>query len=394
MTNTQGSAMWSTRPVAPLVMAAALLMASNTAMAEKTQNLDELVNSTITPLMKQQDIPGMAVAVIVDGKTHIYHYGLADVKNQRPVTDDTLFELGSVSKTFTGIAGGYAVQSGILRLNDPVARYAPQLTSPQWRKITMLQLATYTAGGLPLQVPDDVDNTDALWLYYQHWRPQWTPGTQRQYSNASIGLFGALAVKNSGLSFDAFMKQHVFTPLQLNHTWINVPAEAEKDYAWGYRNGQPVRVSPGMLDAEAYGVKTTVKDMAAFMQANIDPEALAAKEAGLAKAIAIAQTGYYKIGDMYQGLGWEMYPWPADAEKVITASGNDLALKARPAKRLSPSRPVTAATWLHKTGSTNGFGAYIVFIPEKKVGIVMLANKNYPNPARVSAAWQILQKLP
>jgi len=382
------------RPVTPLVMATALLMTSYSVMAEKTQNLDELVNSTITPLMKQQDIPGMAVAVIVDGKTHLYHYGLADVKNQRPVTDDTLFELGSVSKTFTGIAGGYAVQSGNLRLTDPVARYAPQLTSPPWRKITMLQLATYTAGGLPLQVPDDVDNADALWRYYQHWQPQWAPGTQRQYSNASIGLFGALAVKDSGLSFEAFMKQHVFAPLQLTHTWISVPAEAEKNYAWGYRNGQPVRVSPGMFDAQAYGVKTTVKDMAAFMQANIDPKALATKEAGLAKAITIAQTGYYKIGDMYQGLGWEMYSWPVDAEKVITASGNDMALKARPAKRLSPPRPATPATWLHKTGSTNGFGAYIVFIPEKNVGIVMLANKNYPNPARVNAAWQILQKLP
>lgn len=393
MANEQGSTLRKRRPATPRVMAVALLMASYGAMADRTPNLDALVNSTITPLMKQQDIPGMAVAVIVDGKTHLYHYGLADVKNQRPVTDETLFELGSVSKTFTGIAGGYAAQSGILRLTDPAARYAPQLTSPQWRKITLLQLATYTAGGLPLQVPEDVENADALWGYYQHWQPQWTPGTQRLYSNASIGLFGVLAVKNSGLSFEAFMKQYVFAPLQLTHTWISVPAEAEKNYAWGYRNGQPVRVSPGMLDAQAYGVKTTVKDMAAFMQANLNPEALAAKEPGLAKAIAIAQTGYYKIGDMYQGLGWEMYSWPVDAEKVIAASGNDMALKARPAKRLSPPRPATPATWLHKTGSTNGFGAYIVFIPEKNVGIVMLANKNYPNPARVNAAWQILQKL-
>ncbi|MFK3660069.1 class C beta-lactamase [Scandinavium sp. NPDC088450] len=356
-------------------------------------SLQKIVDETVQPLLKEQQIPGMAVAVIYEGKPYFFHYGLADIKAKRPVTDDTLFELGSVSKTFTGTAGGYAVQSGKANLNDAAADYSKQLTGAQWRNISLLQLATYTAGGLPLQLPDDVTDETSLWRYYNDWQPEWKPGTKRNYSNASIGLFGALAVSKSGLSFEQFMQQHVFQPLKLHHTWITVPESEQGNYAWGYRNGEPVRVTPGMLDAEAYGVKTTIKDMAAFMQANIAPQQLPASDETLKKAIGTAQQGYYKIGDMYQGLGWEIYPWPINPQQVITASGNEVALKASPAERQTPVRPATPASWLHKTGSTNGFGAYIAFVPEKKLGIVMLANKNYPNPVRVTAAWKILHAL-
>ena len=377
----------------PLCLAATLAFAPWAATATTPASLQKIVDDTVKPLLKSQQIPGMAVAVIYQGKPYLFHYGLADVDAKRPVTNNTLFELGSVSKTFTGTAGGYAVQSGIVNLSDPVANYTPLLNEPQWDKITMLDLATYTAGGLPLQVPDDVTTPNLLWQYFNHWQPQWTPGTKRNYSNASIGLFGALAVSKSNLTFEQFMQEHVFEPLKLAHTYITVPEKEQANYAWGYRDGKAVRVTPGMLDAQAYGVKTTIQDMATFMQANIAPESLPESEATLKKGISTAQSGYYKIGEMYQGLGWEMYPWPVNPQQVIANSANDVALKASDAELQTPPRPATPASWLHKTGSTNGFGAYIAFVPEKKLGIVMLANKNYPNPARVTAAWHILNAL-
>ena len=88
-----------------------------------------------------------------------------------------------------------------------------------------------------------------------------------------------------------------------------------------------------------------------------------------------------------------MYNWPIDPQRVIADSGNDIALKPRKVEELLPPHPATRASWVHKTGATNGFGAYIVFIPEENIGIVMLANKNYPNPVRVQAAYNILQAL-
>lgn len=353
--------------------------------------LAEVVERTVTPLMNAQAIPGMAVAVIYQGQPHYFTFGKADVAANKPVTPQTLFELGSISKTFTGVLGGDAIARGEVALDDPVAKYWPELTGKQWQGIRMLDLATYTAGGLPLQVPDEVTDTASLLRFYQNWQPQWKPGTTRLYANASIGLFGALAVKPSGMSYEQAMTTRVFKPLKLDHTWINVPKAEEAHYAWGYREGKAVHVSPGMLDAEAYGVKTNVKDMASWVIANMKPDSLQAPS--LKQGIALAQSRYWRVGAMYQGLGWEMLNWPVDAKTVVGGSDNKVALAPLPVAEVNPPAPPVKASWVHKTGSTGGFGSYVAFIPEKQLGIVMLANKSYPNPARVEAAYRILDAL-
>ncbi|MDE1488262.1 beta-lactamase [Xenorhabdus bovienii] len=366
------------------------------ASAQKTltaQQVAEIVNNTLTPLLEKQDIPGMAVAVIYDGKPQFFNYGVADIETRRPITENTLFELGSVSKTFTGIAGGYAMQTDTLNLNDPVTAYSSELTGSQWRGVKMLHLATYTAGGLPLQLPDSVTDQKSLWQYYQQWQPLWAPGMMRNYSNASIGLFGALTANKSQLTFETYMTKYVFRPLKLTHTFITVPESMQSDYAWGYKNGQPVRVTPGMLSAEAYGVKSTTQDMVKYMQVNMAPDSLSADNDKLKKAILAAQSRYYRAGNMFQGLGWEMHNWPINPQRVIADSSNDIALQPHKVEALIPPRSAVSASWVHKTGSTDGFGAYIAFIPEEKIGIVMLANKNYPNPVRVEAAYHILKAL-
>ncbi|WP_108417904.1 ACT family cephalosporin-hydrolyzing class C beta-lactamase [Enterobacter mori] len=364
---------------------------SSIAASMTEKQLADVVEKSITPLMKAQSIPGMAIAVIYQGQPHYFTFGKADVAANKPVTPQTLFELGSISKTFTGVLGGDAIARGEISLGDPVTKYWPELTGKQWQGIRMLDLATYTAGGLPLQVPDEVTDSASLQRFYQTWQPQWKPGTTRLYANASIGLFGALAVKPSDMGFEQAMTTRVFKPLGLDHTWINVPKAEEAHYAWGYRDGKAVHVSPGMLDAEAYGVKTNVQDMASWVVANMAPDNL--QDASLKQGITLAQSRYWRVGAMYQGLGWEMLNWPVDAKTVVEGSDNKVALASLPAREVNPPAPPVKASWVHKTGSTGGFGSYVAFIPEKQLGIVMLANKSYPNPARVEAAYRILDAL-
>ncbi len=309
---------------------ALLLSTSCAALAaplSETQ-LAKVVERTVTPLMKAQSIPGMAVAVIYQGQPHYFTFGKADVAANTPVTAQTLFELGSISKTFTGVLGGDAIARGEISLGDPVTKYWPELTGKQWQGVRMLDLATYTAGGLPLQVPDEVTDNASLLRFYQSWQPQWAPGTTRLYANASIGLFGALAVKPSGMRFEQAMTERVLKPLNLNHTWINVPKSEEPHYAWGYRDGKAVHVSPGMLDAEAYGVKTNVKDMASWVVANMAPDGV--QDASLKQGMALAQSRYWRTGSMYQGLGWEMLNWPVEAKTVVEGSDNKVALAPLP----------------------------------------------------------------
>lgn len=92
-----------------------------------------------------------------------------------------------------------------------------------------------------------------------------------------------------------------------------------------------------MLDAEAYGVKTNVQDMASWVTANMAPDAL--QDTSLKQGITLAQSRYWRVGAMYQGLGWEMLNWPVDAKTVVGGSDNKVALAPLPAREVSPPVP-------------------------------------------------------
>jgi beta-lactamase class C len=350
-----------------------------------------VVDAAIRPVMAEYDVPGMAVAVIVDGEPFFFNYGVASRESNTPVSELTLFEIGSLSKTFTGTLASYAQVLGKLSLDDHPGQYMPRLQGSAIDKASLLNLGTYTAGGLPLQFPDEISADSPMIGYFQRWKPDAAPGAQRRYSNPSVGLLGhitGLALKSK---FAVAVESRLFPKLGLNHSYIHVPESAMVNYAWGYSQAnKPIRVNPGVFDAEAYGVKSTAVDMIHFVLANIDPTRL---EGPMRRTIEGTRRGFFKVGDMVQGLGWEQYPYPISLERLQAGNSSTMSMEANAAQRIIPPQVPSAASLFNKTGSTNGFGAYAVFVPAKKIGIVMLANRNFPIPARIKAAYAILEQL-
>jgi beta-lactamase class C len=96
---------------------------------------------------------------------------------------------------------------------------------------------------------------------------------------------------------------------------------------------------------------------------------------------------------MTQDLAWEQLRYPATLDALLTANAGNYNSQSQPVAALNPPLPPQEAVWINKTGSTNGFGGYVAFVPSKKLGIVILANRNYPNEARVRLAYRILGEL-
>jgi beta-lactamase class C len=355
------------------------------------KNIQAEVDGTIQPLMKQYAIAGMAVGVIADGKPYVFNYGLASLKPRAPVTRNTLFELGSISKTFTATLAAKAQIDGYLSLSDRTSKYLPVLQNTPFGDVTLLNLGTHTPGGLPLQVPDNVNSIDELMQYFRQWKPTYAAGTYRTYANPGIGTLGLITAKSMGQDFDTLMERRLFPALGLQSSYINVPPARMKDYAEGYtKAGAPIRMNPGVLSSEAYGIRSTAADMLRFLQANMS---LVDLDPNLQRAITDTHTGYFNAGPMTQDLIWEQYPYPVALEKLLEGNAPAMILNAMPVTELKPPQPPRNDVWINKTGSTNGFGAYVAFIPQKRLGIVMLANKNIPNDARVTAAYRILESL-
>ena len=358
--------------------------------ADQTR-ITEVVERSILHAMRANDIPGMAIAVTVNGKRYFYNYGVASKESRHPITSETLFEIGSISKTLTATLASYAHADRKLSLSESVSTYLPSLKGSSFDNISLLHLGTHTTGGLPLQVPDTIQDTDQLIAYLKAWQPAYPDGTHRTYSNLGIGMLGMIAAASMRQSFDDALEKKLFPALGMTNSFINVPAERMKDYAQGYtRKDAPVRMSPGMLASEAYAVKTCATDMIGFIEANMQQARL---EGILQRAIDDTHKGYFKSGTMIQGLIWEQYPYPATLKQVLAGNSDAIIHEAAAASWFSPPLPPRPAVLINKTGSTNGFAAYVAFVPARKIGIVMLANKNYPIPERVTAAYNILTAL-
>ena len=111
------------------------------------------------------------------------------------------------------------------------------------------------------------------------------------------------------------------------------------------------------------------------------------------QALTGTHTGYYRVGGITQDLIWEQYAYPVELQTLLAGNSDEVSFKANPAVKLDPPLPPQDGVLINKTGSTNGFSTYVAFVPARKLGVVLLANKRCPIDARVKAADEILTRL-
>lgn len=375
-----------------LCFAACATAAIGGAAGGSQDEVKSAVESVVLPLMQEYHIPGMAVGMIAGGTRYVFNFGVASTETGKAVTNETLFEVGSISKTLTATLAAYAQVNGNLSLSDPVSKYMPSLKGSPFGNVTLLELGTHTPGGLPLQVPDNIQSNDQLMEYFKNWRPAYPPGTYRTYNNPGIGMLGLITAKSMGESFETLMETRLLRGLGMHNSYINVPESRMADYAQGYKaDGTPIRVAPGVLGSEAYGIKTTATDLVRFLEVCMNMIALPDKR--LQRAISDTRIGYFKAGPMTQDLIWEQYSYPMELKTLLDGNSAAVSNDGAPVHAIVPPEKPRDDVWVNKTGTTNGFGAYVAFVPGKRMGIVILANKNYPIEARVTAAYKILTAL-
>ncbi|MBN6363984.1 class C beta-lactamase [Providencia rettgeri] len=368
-------------------MFVALSLALTTLSANAFTQKD--VDDIIKPLMEQKQIPGMSVAISVEGKHYIYHYGVQSKQSLVPVSDETLFEIGSLSKTFTATLAAYAQDQGKLDFSQKVSHYLPELKGSAFDQVTVMNLATHTSG-LSLFVPDSITNSAELIRYYQHWKPTKAIGQYRSYSNLGVGLLGIVTAKQLKMPFEQAMEKLMLPALGLKHTYIHVPKNQQKNYAQGYnKHDQPIRVAPQILDAESYGLKSNAKDLIRFLDINMQTKKVAKP---WQEAVENTHTGFYMTDSFMQDMMWESYSWPVSLAQLQQGNRNEMALQPQKVEAITPVMPPETQAFYNKTGSTNGFATYAAFIPENQVGIIILSNKWYPIPDRITAAYQLIEK--
>ncbi|MBB4189332.1 beta-lactamase class C [Sinorhizobium terangae] len=376
-----------------LKLAAFSLIVSTLPFSPAAANEDAFqskASAAFAGVIEEYKIPGLVVGMTKNGEHGFYATGLASSADNRPVNPDTLFELGSISKVFNVTLAALAEQRGQLSLDDKVSRHLCADACSIGNDMILMDLATHHSGGLPLQVPDDIADTKELVNWLQDWQPP-QPGT-RSYSNISIGLLGHIAASAMEMDYTQAVETVLIPAFGLENTFIDVPAKAMDNYAFGYerKTDKPIRVTPGVLDAEAYGIKSSARDMLKLLDvelgnATVSPE--------LKAAVERTREGQFRTAKFTQDMIWEQYPWPVDLETMVAGNGYDFILHPQKAERIKPALAPQKDVIINKTGSTNGFGGYVVLLPRENLGIVVLANRNYPNEARVRATYALIEAL-
>jgi CubicO group peptidase (beta-lactamase class C family) len=331
------------------------------------------VSSTFGPLVGEG--PNLAVGIAVGvvtptGRSH-YEFGKTNSDNGKPLSENTLFELGSVSKIFTTTLLADAVVRGRVKLSDAYQNCPRHSTSAlcyQGHAIRLVHLATHTSG-LPF-MPDNVNYLSVNPLgdygqanvkeFFAKFKLHRLPGEKFEYSNLGMGLLGAYVAEKEKVSYQKLLQSRLSGPLGMTDT-VTVLNDEQRlrrangfaiQKATGRQGGVPSHeLGDGSIFPGAGGIDSTTHDMMQWIAAN-----LGLVPSPLQAVFDLAQKSQREMGPGHKiGLGWNL-----EGDAVF------------------------------HFGYTQGYRAFVGFIREKKVGLVVLTNTVVEDGRLDEACWTTL----
>jgi serine-type D-Ala-D-Ala carboxypeptidase/endopeptidase len=346
------------RPLARIAAGCAVLAAA-TVLAlparaeiapEMRARIDEIASQPVT----RGEAPAIMIGVRLGPDRMVRAFGQTALGSGIRPSGTTVWEIGSVTKTFTAMLLALYVQRGIVRYTDPLQKYVPSgvtVPSYQGRKIRLIDLATHTAG-LPKDPPlRGVHHLSDQRMYRMLSDCELTrrPGSEFEYSNWGFALLAHALMNATGEDYEQMVEREICAPLGLIDTRIELTPEEAARQAQGYGpSGNPkphTNVTwPAFNGAGA--LRSTMDDLMRYLAYN-----MGATQSPLDSLLPELQKRWHRGGrpDTWVGLAWQMVPMHGTDHMII---------------------------W--KNGAASGFFTYIGFVKDSQTGVVVLANRKAP----------------
>ncbi len=315
--------------------------------------ISQKVKENITKRVESELSPAIVLGVYSNGKTEYFCFGSTAYRSDLRVSENTIFEIGSITKVFTSLLFAEMVNDGSLSLDAEINSLLPDMNSlPVYddTKITLKHLATHTSGlphnPLNLQVADGNDpfadyRKEDLLGFISTYTLSRKPGTEYEYSNTGVGLLGNIITDLSGMEYAELLREMILTNLRMTNTVIDPENAGSRSLADGHKgkNAVPYLKMPALQGAGA--IKSSAKDMLALIELQISPE-----NSPLSESIKLTQEQHFVANDRLEmGLGWHVMK---ENRRTIYMHG----------------------------GLTGGFSSFTGFDKERKYGIVILSNSS------------------
>ena len=320
------------------------------------------IHARLVELMAEHKVPGASLGILQDGEITEVAAGLTNKREGIEVTTDTVFQIGSITKSWTATVVMQLVDEGVLDLDAPVRTYLPDFKvadADVSAKVTLRHLLSHTSGIDGDHFEDSGRGDDCLQKYVASCAKlsQTHPlGATMSYCNSGYNITGRVLETVTGMTWDAVMRERLFTPLGLTHT-STLPEEAIlRRAAVGHiaaKPGEEPEVAPVWVLPRNAGpaglINSTARDTLVFARLHLDDGRTADGTQLLSpasvKAMQEAQVDVpdrYTLGDQW-GLGWILFHWGGRF-----LYGHD--------------------------GATIGQGAFLRILPDAKLAIVLLTN--------------------